>query len=73
MRSSATHAIDASALRADDFDRFFEHRKPRELLDMIGRAMGKPAIIDDENIESEISLFDPIPDDLEDDPDELAA
>ena len=68
----ATHAVDASALRADDFDRFFEHRK-RQLLEMIGMAMGKPAIIDDENIEREISLFEPEPDDLEDDPDELAA
>ena len=68
----ATHAVDASALRADEFDRFFEHRK-RQLLKIIGMAMGKPAIIDDENIESEIRLFEPEPDDLGDDPDELAA
>ena len=35
--------------------------------------MAKPAIIDDESIESELSLFEPEPDDLPDDPDELIA
>ena len=67
-----THAIDASALRADDFDRFFEDRK-RQLLKMISAAMAKPAIIDDENIETELSLFEPEPDDLPDDADQFTA
>ena len=40
-----THAIDAHALRENDFDSFFEDRKHR-LLKMISDAMGKPAIID---------------------------
>lgn len=41
-----THAIDASYLREDDFDRFFEDRKHR-LLKMISETMGKQAIVDD--------------------------
>ena len=67
-----THAIDAEALRADDFDRFFEDRQ-RRLLDVISDAMGKPAIVDDEHVESELSLFEPEPDELSDDVDEATA
>ena len=67
----ATHAIDAEALRSDDFDRFFESRK-NQLLAIISKAMGKPAIIDDETADKEISLFEPEPDDLEDEPDDHA-
>ena len=62
----ATHAIDTQALRADDFIRFFEHRK-RRLLEIISEAMGKPAINDDENIESEVRLFESEPDELSSD------
>lgn len=35
-----THMIDATLLRADDFEGFFTHRH-RALLDVIGKAMGK--------------------------------
>lgn len=66
----ATHAINAGALRTDDFDGFFDDRK-RQLLDIIGIAMVKPAIIDDENLETELSLFEVEPDDIEDEPDVL--
>lgn len=66
-----THAINATALRADDFDRFFEDRKHR-LLEVIGDAMGKPPNIDDEHIERELSLFEPEPDELPDTSSELA-
>ena len=65
----ATHAINTAALRADDFDRFFEDRK-RQLLAIISKAMGKPAIVDDEQIESEMSLFEIEPDELPDGLDE---
>ena len=67
-----THAIDAEALRADDFNRFFEDRK-RRLLDVISAAMAKPVNIDDENIATELGLFEPEPDDLPDDPDQFTA
>ena len=67
-----THAIDAEALRADDFNRFFEDRK-RRLLDVISAAMAKPVNIDDENIATELALFEPEPDDLPDDPDQFTA
>lgn len=63
-----THAIEAEALRADDFDWFFDDRK-RRLLEMIGDAMAKPAIVDDENLEQELALFEEEPEDLEDLPD----
>lgn len=65
----ATHAIDTEALRADDFIRFFEDRK-RRLLEIISKAMGKPAIDDDEDLESEVSLFESEPDDVSGDLDE---
>lgn len=65
-----THAIDATALRADDFDRFFERRK-QVLLKMISEVMGKPANIDDENLEREMDLFESEPDDLPDDLDDV--
>lgn len=64
----ATHAVNAGALRADDFDGFFEDRKAK-LLGIIGAAMVKPAIVDDERIEAEIGLFELEPDDIEDEPD----
>ena len=48
----ATHAIDASTLREDDFNRFFGHRK-RQLIKTIEHAMGKPVNIDDENTQAE--------------------
>ncbi|MCP3859906.1 MAG: hypothetical protein GY704_09655 [Phycisphaeraceae bacterium] len=63
-----THAIEAEALRADDFDWFFDDRK-RRLLEVIGDAMAKPAIVDDENLEQELALFEEEPEDLEDLPD----
>jgi hypothetical protein len=46
-----SHLIDASALRADDFDRFFEARS-QALLDKIENAMGKS--VAREVIESEV-------------------
>ena len=58
-----THKINAMALRENDFSKFFEDRKGR-LLQMIGDAMGKPANIDDENLESEINSFEPEPDEI---------
>ncbi len=66
-----THAIDPKALRADDFERFFMDRRQR-LLNMIESAMGKPPNIDDANLESEISSFEPEPDDIWDDVDSIA-
>ena len=67
-----THVIDAEALRANDFNRFFEDRK-RSLLDVISAAMGKPVNLDDENIATELGLFEPEPDDLPDEPDQFTA
>lgn len=67
-----SHAIDPEALRADDFDRFFEDRR-RRLLDMIESAMGKPPNIDDAILESELSSFEPEPDDTWDDADGVTA
>jgi hypothetical protein len=42
MRLTAliSHKIPAQALRADDFETFFEHRK-LALLDLIAKTMGK--------------------------------
>lgn len=37
----ATHLVDADALRADDFDSHFSHRK-EQLIGLIERVMGKP-------------------------------
>ena len=68
----ATHAVDPEALRADDFYRFFEDRRQR-LLDIIESAMGKPPNIDDDILESELSSFEPEPDDTWDDVDSVAA
>ncbi len=68
----ATHAIDPEALRTDGFDRFFDDRR-RRLLEMIESAMGKPPNIDDAILESELSSFEPEPDDTWDDPDGVAA
>ena len=67
-----THLIDAEALRANDFSRFFEDRK-RRLLAVISAAMGKPVNFDDENIATELGLYDPEPDDLPDEPDDFTA
>jgi hypothetical protein len=63
-----THAIDPAALRTDAFGRFFDNRKQR-LLELISRAMGKPAIADDDHLEQELALFEDEPEDLEDLPD----
>lgn len=68
----ATHAIDPETLRADDFDRFFDDRR-RRLLGMIEAAMGKPPNIDDATLASELSSFEPEPDDTWDDADGVAA
>ncbi|MDE0322151.1 MAG: DUF262 domain-containing protein [Acidimicrobiaceae bacterium] len=65
-----SHAIDAASLRTDDFDTFFDDRK-RRLLELIGLAMGKPAIVDDEQLDQEVALFEVEPEDLEDLPDLL--
>ena len=62
-RIVTTHAIHAASLRANDFEHFFENRKD-QLLAIISKAMGKPAIVDDEQIESEVSLFESEPDEL---------
>ena len=62
-RIVTTHAIHAASLRANDFEYFFENRKD-QLLAIISKAMGKPAIVDDEQIESEVSLFESEPDEL---------
>ena len=67
-----THLIDAEALRANDFNRFFEDRK-RSLLAVISAAMGKPVNLDDENIATELGLYEPEPDDLPDEPDQFTA
>jgi hypothetical protein len=40
-----SHLIDRSLLRTDDFDAFFRDRE-RQLLDMIGGAMGKSIHLD---------------------------
>lgn len=66
----ASHCIDPATLRADDFEAFFDDRK-RRLLDLIGLAMGKPAIIDDDNIDQELTLYEGESDDLEDLPELL--
>ncbi len=54
-RVLATHFLDPAALRSDEFDRFFDHRR-RSLLDLIADAMGKRAIDDttecDERLEA---------------------
>jgi hypothetical protein len=47
----STHLIDASALRADDFDRIF-HQRSQELLAKIERAMGN--VISRESVEEEL-------------------
>ena len=39
----ATHLISCEALRADNFEAFFEARR-RDLLDLIGKAMGKTPV-----------------------------
>ena len=67
-----SHAIDPAALRTDDFDTFFDSRKQR-LLELISLAMGKPAIVDDDQLEQELALFEDEPEDLEDLPDLLEA
>lgn len=66
----ASHRIDPAALRSDDFGAFFSDRK-RRLLELIGLAMGKPAIADDEDLELELYPFEDEPEDLEDLPDLL--
>ena len=65
-----SHRLDPAALRTDDFDAFFNDRK-RRLLELIGLAMGKPAIADDEDLELEPALYEDEPEDLEDLPDML--
>ena len=65
-----SHRIDPVALRNDDFDAFFDDRK-RRILDLIGLAMRKPAIADDEHAEREMDLFEDEPEELEDLPDML--
>lgn len=65
-----SHAIDPACLRSDDFDKFFDDRR-RRLLELIGIAMGKPAVVDDDDLEREMALFEEEPEDLEDLPDLL--
>jgi len=64
----ASHRIDPVALRNDNFDAFFDDRK-RRILELISLAMGKPAIVDDADLEHELASFEDEPEDPEDLPD----
>ena len=69
----ATHAINTAALRADDFDRFFEDPQTPTAWRSSAKPWASPAIVDDEQIESEMSLFELEPDELPDGLDEATA
>ncbi len=54
----ATHLVEGSFMRVDDFDGFFEARR-RALLDRIEKAMGKPAMREELEVEEEdVSAFE---------------